>query len=911
MTFQAKQAYSASAGSGKTFALSVRYISLLFMGEEPSNILAATFTNKAASEMKQRVVSLLIHIEDKPAELAEICKQTGYSKDEILAKQPDVLDNFLSTSNFIVTLDSFFTSVLRSASLYIDIEPDFVTKEIDPKVKEDNFLDEVQANSLLHQLVKLAMNIEDKRFLKMFELMQNFYKIDPLLPDANYALYNVTQLESKIDAKREELYSLVVESGASKTAIKNFMPIEMKLFFKKTVFEKESLLEHRNYKKYVIANPRIDELFLELKVLLKEWAVIKEQVVLHNLFALYDYYKNATIGTARQLGVLSFDDLSYFTYRLLHESINKDFLYFKIDSRFRHILLDEFQDTSTLQFLLLKPLIDEVTAGGTEFRSFFYVGDTKQSLYRFRGGVEELFNAVADKYDIEISEMDTNYRSSKSVVEQVNRWFSPVMENFPIAKYREGADEGYVEVVEPLPLESGNELVDEAVRQLKKLVEHNIPLTDIAFLVSTNKDGATVQEACYAQGFATSLKTSSSLKHTPKVASIVTMVEYLFKGLEIDAKALLQRVDKKLDEVDLNWFNPFLEPLVVVHKIISLFGYFENELNLLKLLEFSATFSDIPTFLEEFALSQIEVASSAKNGAMIMTIHGSKGLEFEHVIVLDKLKGTAPDRSTLLYEYDEALYVERIFYKMGGRENFDIHYKSLLERQKVLNHKDKMNVLYVALTRAIEGMIVIRKQKGSIFDALAMQPLQIGQLKTVGLSSSKITPKVIETVITHYGVQDITKEEEEDEKDYDALLFGLAMHYCLEMMNSFSIMELAEAINATKNRYGLELDGKKMDNLKKRVLDLITNERFKKLLEGAVVSTEQSISFNEELKQIDLLLSYKSHCMVIDYKSSKKYHLEHIKQVKFYKKAIEAIEKKQTRAIIIYLLESGVEFFEV
>ena len=861
--------------------------------------------------MKQRVVSLLIHLEDKPAELNEVSLQTGYSHQELLTRQPDVLETFLASSNFIVTLDSFFTSILRSASLYIDIEPDFVTKEIDAQVKEENFLDEVQANSLLHQLVKLAMNIEDKRFLKMFELMQNFYKIDPLLPNSTYKLPNIVALEAKIDALREALYQLVVSSGASKTAVKNFEPIEIKLLFKKTVFEKESLLDHRNYKKYVKSFPEIDEKFLELKALLSEWAKLKEEVVLYNLFKLYDYYKNANIGTARQLGVLSFDDLSYFTYRLLYESINRDFLYFKIDSRFKHILLDEFQDTSTLQFLLLKPLIDEVTAGGTEFRSFFYVGDTKQSLYRFRGGVEELFDAVALKYDIEISEMDTNYRSSKAVVEQVNRWFAPVMENFPIAKYREGASEGYVEVVEPLPCESGNELVDEAVRQLEKLLKQNIPLTDIAFLVSTNKDGASIQEACYAKDYATSLKTSSSLKHTPKVASVVSMVEYLFIGLELDAKALLQKINKSLDEVDLSWFHPFMNPIAIVHKIIALFGYFEKELNLLKLLEFSSTFSDIPTFLEEFKLSQIEVASSAKNGAMIMTIHGSKGLEFEHVIVLDRLKGSAPDRSTLLYEYDESLYVKEILYKISGRANFDKHYSSILERQKLLNQKDKMNILYVALTRAVESMIIIRKEKGSIFDVLAMQPMQVGQLQQHTGVNQIDTLLVKPLLITHYGIQDITPEEDEDEKDYEALLFGSALHYCLEMMNSFSIMELAEAINATRNRYGLELDRRKMDDIKNRVLELVTNERFKKLLEKATISTEQSLSYNEELKQVDLLLSYDKHCVVIDYKSSKKYHLRHRSQVSYYKNAVETIMAKQTRGIIIYLLESGVEFFEV
>ncbi len=908
MSFKPQLAYSASAGSGKTFALSVRYLSLLFLGEEPSNILAATFTNKAAGEMKQRVISLLIHLEDKTAELSKIVEETGFSKEEILERQPKVLENFLSSTNYIVTLDSFFTSILRSASLYIDIEPDFVTREIDPLQKEQNFLDEVQANSLLHQLVKLAMNIEDKRFLKMFDLMQNFYKIDPLLPNIEYELFSTVEIENKIDEVRSELHRLVVESGASKTAVKNFEPIEIKAFFKKSVFEKSSLLEHRNYKKYVEKTPQIDELFLELKGLLGEWAKIKEQVVLHNLFSIYDYYKNANISTARQLGVLSFDDLTYFTYRLLHESINKEFLYFKIDSRFRHILLDEFQDTSTLQFLLLKPLIDEVTAGhGTaEFRSFFYVGDTKQSLYRFRGGVEELFDAVADSYDIEIKHMDTNYRSSKAIVEQVNVWFEPVMHDYIPQKSKEGVSEGYVAVVE------SEDLLDEAVNQLESLLKKGIVLEDIAFLVSTNKDGATLQEACYLKGYHTSLKTSSSLKHTPKVASVVAMVRYLFEGNEFDAKALLQRVNQELDEVDLNWFHPFMQPLSVVHMIIALFGYFENELNFLKLLEFSAQFSNIQLFLEEFELSQIALSSSSKAGAEIMTIHGSKGLEFKHVIVLDRLKGNAPDRSTLLYEYDERLHVKKIFYKMGGREQFDKNYATLLGKQKLLNEKDKMNVLYVALTRAVESMTIIRKEKGSIFNPLGIRPMQRGIIKSIGSISSNTELKYETIPITYYGEQEVNKEDEEEEKDYEAILFGTALHYTLEMLPSFSIMGLADALLATKNRYGLQLTTQAIEQIKSRVLALVTNEYFKKLLEGATISREQSLSFNKELKQIDLLLEYEHKCVVIDYKSSKKYHQKHLRQVGYYKRAIESIVKKPTTGILIYLLEEEmIEFVGV
>ncbi|MCH9739982.1 MAG: RecB-like helicase, partial [Epsilonproteobacteria bacterium] len=902
--------YSASAGSGKTFALSVRYISLLFLDQEPSTILAATFTNKAASEMKQRVVSSLIHLADNKIFLNAISEQTGLSREELLVKQPEVLENFLASSNFIVTLDSFFTSILRSASLYIEIEPDFVTKEIDEIHKEENFLEEVEANSLLSALVKLAMDIEDKRFLKIFELMQNFYKIDPLLPDTDYEVSNLDTLEAEIDRKRENLHKLVIESGASKTAIKNFEPTDTKKLFKKSLFEKESLLAHRNYKKYVEKNPTIDVLYLELKELLSLWSNAKEQIVLHNLFQLFDYYKNANITTAKQLGVLSFDDLSYFTYRLLHESINKEFLYFKIDSRFRHILLDEFQDTSTLQFLLLKPLIDELFAGvgQSEFKSFFYVGDTKQSLYRFRGGVEELFDAVAQRYDIEIAQMDTNYRSSQQVVEQVNRWFEPTMLGFYPAKYHDGATEGYVEVVET------EELVNGAVAKLEWLLNQGVELSDIAFLVSTNKDGATIQEACYSKGIATRLKTSSSLKHTPKVAALVAMVSYLWEGLELDARALLDRVGQSLDKIDVSWFHPFMEPVAVLHRLIGDFAYFEEDLNLLKLLTFASGFSNIATFLEEFRLSSIEVASSAKEGAMIMTIHGSKGLEFEHVIVVDKLKGNAPDRSALLYDYNDALFVEKIFYKMGGRENFDTVYREVLLRQKNLSAKDKMNILYVALTRAVESMIVIRKPKGSIFDVLGMRPMSIGSLTTkpIGVDQSLYPHTQTEKInITHYGVQEVSKTEEEDEKDYNAILFGTALHYTLEMMNHFDIESLEEALTATQNRYGQELNAEQLTDIESRIKQLILNDAFQKLLDNATISKEQSLSFEEEFKQIDLLLEYDETCMVLDYKSSKKYHLKHCSQVGYYKKAIRSIMGKYTKGVIVYLLENGVELVEV
>jgi len=905
MQFKPFLAYSASAGSGKTFALSVRYIALLFMGESPSSILAATFTNKAAAEMRQRVVDSLRGLADKKnrAFTEAICVQIGLSNEELLAKQPEVLARFLASSSYIVTLDSFFSSILRSASLELGLEPDFVTKEQGKDELEKHFLEEVQAEGLLSSLVKLAMDIEDKRFGKIFDLMQNFYKVDPLLPKQEELSLSLEKQEEACEVLRLKMINALSDAGAADRCMKQFDTKSIKELFAKRLFEKEALGEHSWFKK--VANDEIEGLYVFLKKELALWVKAKESIVLQSLFKIYDYYRNANITNAKLSTVLSFDDLTYFTYRLLHESISKEFLYFKIDSKFKHILLDEFQDTSTLQFLLLKPLIDEVFAGHgqSEFKSFFYVGDTKQSLYRFRGGVEELFYKVADNYGVNIEQMDTNYRSSKNVVEQVNRWFGPVMEGYAPQKSKDGVSEGYVEVKE------SKNLIEEAVKQAKRLLEIGANVDDIAFLVSTNKDGQSLQEACQHEGMHTLLKTSSSLKNMPEIATLVSMVSYLFYGEKIDAQALLLKVGKSLEDVDISWFSAFMSPLQIVDRLVREFGYFDNDLNILKLLEFASSFSDIPTFIEEFETSSISVASNTVHGAKIMTIHGSKGLEFEYVILMDKLTKPNSDKSALVYHYNDNLYIDKIFYRSKGRENFDDEYARIMEERKASALKDKKNVLYVALTRAVEGLIVVKKPKDSIFDEIGMIPMVLGSLsiERSALSVEKKQESDSRIVITNYGTQEIASVEEDSDKDLEAILFGTALHYALEMLGGFDEGSLVSSIISLQNRYGQQLTSESMNAIEHRVKALIGNQDFQRLLKGAKVSKEQSLSFEGELKQIDLLLEYGEHNLVIDYKSSKKYALKHQKQVGYYKKAIANITGKRTEGMIIYLLEEGID----
>jgi len=913
--FQPYLALSAAAGSGKTFALSVRYISLLFMGESPNSILAATFTNKAAAEMRQRVVDSLRNLGENEAFLEAVLVETGLSREELFAKQPEVLARFLSHSAYIVTLDSFFSSILRSASLELGLEPDFVTKEQGTEELEQHFLDEVQAAGLLSNLVKLAMDIEDRRFGKIFDLMQDFYKVDPLLPEQKKSTLVLSQQEEICEHLRLNMIKTLTDAKAAPRCIKQFETRSIKELFGKNLFAKETLGKHNWFAK--VANEELEKLYARLKRELAKWAEAREAVVLQNLFRIYNYYRNATISAAKSSGILSFDDLTYFTYRLLHESISKEFLYFKIDARFKHILLDEFQDTSTLQFLLLKPLIDEIFAGHgqSEFKSFFYVGDTKQSLYRFRGGVEALFEKVAQNYGVTIEQMDTNYRSAKNIVEQVNRWFEPVMPGYVSQKSREGAAEGYVEVVSPSSsLGEGYsttpaEVINEAIKQAKRLLDLGVNVDDIAFLVSTNKDGQTLQEACQHEGIEVLLKTSSSLKHIPKIAALVAMTEYLFFGEEIDAQAMLLHIGKSLDELDVSWFSVFMSPLQVVDRLVREFGYFDGDLNVLKLLEFASSFSDIPSFVEEFESSNIAVASNTVHGAKIMTIHGSKGLEFDYVILLDKLTKKNADKSALLYHYDENLHIDRILYRTQGRENFDQTYAQIMEERKASAAKDSMNVLYVALTRAVEGLIVIRKSKDSIFDALSMSPMRSGTLRMrneeLGIRNESMQT-LSATVITPYGTQKISDTKEEQERDHEAILFGAALHYALEMLGRFDQESIGLAITALQNSYGQQLTTESICEIRRRIEALLQDTRFKQMLKGATVHKEQALSFDGEIKQIDLLLEYEGHCLVVDYKSSQKYASKHRKQVYRYQQAIAQIKKKPTYGAIIYLLKEKI-----
>jgi len=155
--------------------------------------------------------------------------------------------------------------------------------------------------------------------------------------------------------------------------------------------------------------------------------------------------------------------------------------------------------------------------------------------------------------------------------------------------------------------------------------------------------------------------------------------------------------------------------------------------------------------------------------------------------------------------------------------------------------------------------------------------------------------------LTNYGTQETPEREDETEKDYEAILFGTALHYALEMLGDFDEVSIASAMMALQNRYGQQLSPQSIEDIERRIRALIDDSTFQQLLVGATLRKEQSLSFGGELKQIDLLLEYEDHCLVVDYKSSKKYMNKHQNQVKLYQRAITQITGKPTAGAILYL----------
>ncbi len=871
-------AMSASAGSGKTFALSVRYLSLLFAGAKPSEILAVTFTNKAANEMEERIVSALKSLSPEMAK--GIASQTGKETDDIIRESPIVYKRFLSSDISIMTIDGFIKKVLDRFCWYAAIPPHYSVESLETSLFFERFIKNLNTDDYL-ELVDLAKTEAGKSSSveSFFDLLYLKDKELPPLTNENTQRYNTDTILSTAHKISEQF----LNSGLSQRGKKTMLFDTVDDLLSKSWVWRESL-NYWDYKKYF--TPLLDEYLHNLHRELADYFKSKERYFLNRVGRLYGEYKENRIDELVSSATLHFIDIEHFVFDLIQKSDFMHFIQFRLDAKFKHILFDEFQDTSVTQYRIFEPFIEEIVSSN-EDRSFFYVGDTKQSIYRFRGGRKELFEYVKKRFGVTEEYLPNNYRSGRVIVDFVNSLFKYINPKQNAVK-----DGGFVEVRE---VES-EDIVKEAADIILSLNEKGIPDSEIAILVHDNKEILAVAEYLKEHlGKDADTHKRSLVRFQKSAKIIISAVKMIYAQREERDPSLyrlevLSLLGREYDpSFNLN-ISDRLRPSKMVKEIMERFTLFDEAA--MKLLEFTIQMDSIDDFIYKIERYEEELPSKSAGGVQILTIHKSKGLEFEHLIVLDRLGRARSDSSAVIFDYED-IKLRSLKMRFKNREVVDDEYKRVLEKEKSLAKEDHMNRNYVAFTRAEESLHIIKKEKSSSFEMLGLKPVELGEIEQKSAKPLPTPPEPKRIQIIDYGRQNPKESEEREFKadDLPAIYFGNAVHYIFE----------TECFEASRNRYGLYCDIESAIEIAKKGME---NSQYVSLCDGEMM---REIPFVKAGKTgvIDLLVKKESEYIIIDYKTATPHDMRgYLKQMRHYKDAISSFHPDCTVKGYLYFLDT-------
>lgn len=445
----------ASAGTGKTYQLTNRLIGLLARGVPPSEIVATTFTRKAAGEIMERVVERLCDAASSDKARAALSEAIGIELSrercvDILGSIAFSLDRFS-----IQTIDSFFQRIASVLSLEIGAGPDrrIADESEDASLREEALAAALEASDRaeITALVRILydgkpgagvlLRIRDAIAHGMTLLRETRFQPEIWGPG--------TQASGPLDAdiaSPETFHRLGRAIKTAESPLNKDMstPVAWTNFHARA---SASLLENRieDYVHQVGVYVRAGS--YSRKPFPATTLALYEEALDHAIPVLLDRLSRRTRAARSilerfereyellksQRSVWRFEDVPRAVLEHVGESGMED-AYFRLDGRVRHLLLDEFQDTSMAAFRLLEPLVGEIVANEPPERSLFCVGDLKQSLYAWNGAEPELLPAIADRWpQIRRSALAVSRRSSSVVLGAVNRVFGDLGPNVGIA----------------------------------------------------------------------------------------------------------------------------------------------------------------------------------------------------------------------------------------------------------------------------------------------------------------------------------------------------------------------------------------------------------------------------------------------------------------------------------------------
>ncbi len=908
-------ALKASAGSGKTFALSVRFLALLFKGANPSEILTLTFTKKATAEMKERILDYLKilqkeNLESEKEKSQNILKELEekYHLDPSLVRNnaQKIYQRFLNAEIRISTIDAFFQSILRKFCWFVGLSANFEVNEdteAHQRQLNEGFLSALN-NEQLEELSTFIVqclsydNYTSDSILEWLRFLKNkLYLFDP---NKKEPAFDEEGFLEKLRSLNNQIQNIETASNEAKKAIKcdsfrGFLNSSL------TWLEKKS--EYRYFKKLKSEIPTLESECEEIENDLKRYYEAKETAIFKKFPKFIQLYSNAT----SKIQALDFDAIKDKVHVLLngYEEMPAEFFYFRLDSKIAHILIDEFQDTSLNDYKILAPFIDEIKAGIGQakwHRSVFFVGDVKQSIYAFRGSFSSLFESVSK--DFYHDNLQFNHRSAPLIINYVNTIFKKAYQNSPTAyleqKYPKASNnkhvtEGYVKV--SLVADERGLLLEQILQEAKNLLEHRIDPKDITILCATNDDALEIKN--YLQQNLSEIRpsTESSAKLSQFVESKIIKNALKYALAEEPYKPFYKHSVLKLagylhdDVISLAGFDPKKESVAgFVWKVMEWFELYGECAQIC--LELAVGCEDANDFLEK--LEAKEIASFNPKGAQIMTIHGSKGMQFPYVIVCERLGNPKSSHSNqLLEEYDGA-ELACLYYRMKNREVVDKDYARALDKEEVAKDHEEINVYYVAFTRAELGLIVVAKDKKEskkesknkkMREQLDLVPLEEGEIMPV-ISPQKeplITSVVIKPHAYGEQVQEIEEEPDSDyekNNDQEAINFGIALHKGLEYQYAYNIpkQSVLEYLNYHYGFYGLDYQALEES------LELFENDaEIQALFKNHALKGEAAFLFQGVVSRIDVLLWDRGQNLyVLDYKSSQNYQQSHKAQVSHY-----------------------------
>ncbi|GAA6850833.1 RecB-like helicase [Helicobacter pylori] len=900
-------ALKASAGSGKTFALSVRFLALLFKGANPSEILTLTFTKKATAEMKERILDYLKilqkeNLEDEKEKeksqniLKELEEKYRLDPSFVQNSAQKIYQRFLNAEIRISTIDAFFQSTLRKFCWFVGLSANFEVNE-DTKVHQQQLnasflsaLNNKQLNELsvfITQCLSYDSYTSDSILERLRFLKNKLYLFDP---NKKEPAFDEEGFLEKLRSLNQQIQSVETASNEAKKAIKCD---DFRGFLNSSLTWLEKKSEYRYFKKIKDEIPTLESECEEIENDLKRYYEARESALFKKFPKFIQLYDKAT----SKIQALDFDAIKDKVHALLngYEEMPAEFFYFRLDSKIAHILIDEFQDTSLNDYKILAPFIDEIKAGIGQakwHRSVFFVGDVKQSIYGFRGSFSSLFESVSK--DFYHDNLPFNHRSSPLIINYVNTIFKKAYQNFPTAyleqKYPKAssnkhARDGYVKV--SLVADERELLLKQILQEAKNLLEHRIDPKDITVLCARNKDALEIKNYLQKNLSAIRPSTESSTKLSQFVESKIIKNALEYALAEEPYKPFYKHSVLKLagylhdDVITLAGFNPKKESVAgFVWKVMELFELYTECAQIC--LELAVGCEDADEFLEK--LEAKEIASFKAEGAQIMTIHKSKGMQFPYVIVCERLGKPKSNNSNQFLEEYSGTELIRLYYRMKNREMVDKDYARALDKEEAAKDHEETNVYYVAFTRAELGLVVVAKDKKGMHEKLDLAPLEEGEI--VPVISSQKEPSSASVVIKPHAYGEQVQEIEEEPSDYEknndqeAINFGIALHKGLEYQYAYNIPKksVLEYLNYHHGFYGLDYQALEES------LELFENDaKIQALFKNLALKGEAAFLFEGVVSRIDVLLWDKGQNLyVLDYKSSQNYQQSHKAQVSHY-----------------------------